>query len=270
MALPHGQVFSCELSMANIAKRHSVEDGPGYLREAFARVHRRLAFELMHAAETITHDGERGRSTENDWITILRSYLPRRYAVDGGIAVDCEGHTSDQIDVIIYDQQYTPALLETATIRLIPAEAIYAVFDAKPAINAFNLRYAADKAASVRALKRTSAPIYHANGVYPPKPLFPIVGGILAERVEWAEGLDERFQTIIGELQPDESRRIDCGCGLSHGAFDVFADDGSLALGRQDAGLVFFLFRLLNKLQTLGTVPAIDWNAYAKLLNADS
>jgi hypothetical protein len=148
--------------VVNIAKRHSEADGPDFLRQAFARVHKRLAFELMHAAETITHDGERGRSTENDWVTILRSYLPRRYAVDGGIAVDSLGRTSDQIDVIIFDQQYTPALLETATVRLIPAEAIYAVFDAKPEVAGTTLNYAADKAASVRRLKRTSVPIVHA------------------------------------------------------------------------------------------------------------
>lgn len=256
--------------MTNIAKRHSIADGQDYLREAFARVHRRLAFELMHAAETITHDGERGRSTENDWITILRNYLPRRYAVDGGIAVDSEGHTSDQIDVIIFDQQYTPALLETATIRLIPAEAIYAVFDAKPTIDAGTLRYAGAKAASVRRLRRTSAPIYHAAGVHPPKPLFPIIGGILAERVDWADGFEGAFLSNMTTLALDPLTAIDCGCGLSHGAFDTFDSGGEMSFGRQDAGLVFFLFRLLNKLQTLGTVPAIDWNAYAALLDADA
>lgn len=255
--------------MVNIAKRHSESDGPGFLREAFARVHRRLAFELMHAAETITHDGERGRSTENDWITILRSYLPRRYAVDGGIAVDSTGKTSDQLDVIIFDQQYTPALLETATIRLIPAEAIYAVFDAKPQINATTLGYASSKAASVRRLKRTSVPIPYAGGVYPAKPLFPIVGGILAEKVEWSGGFSQAFRDQVSLFATSPETRVDCGCGLSHGAFDIFDESDQISLGRQDAGLVFFLFRLLNKLQSLGTVPAIDWNAYAALLDVE-
>jgi hypothetical protein len=255
--------------MVNIAKRHSETDGPDFLRQAFARVHKRLAFELMHAAETITHDGERGRSTENDWLAILRSYLPRRYAVDGGIAVDSLGRTSDQIDVIIFDQQYTPALLETATIRLIPAEAIYAVFDAKPEISGTTLSYAADKAASVRRLKRTSVPIVHAGGTFPAKPVLPIIGGILAERVGWKDGFGNSFAPQVRELATDPLRKIDCGCGLSHGAFDIFDGDDRPALGRQDAGLVFFMFRLLNKLQSLGTVPAIDWNAYAALLDID-
>ncbi len=255
--------------MTNIAKRHSENDGPDYLRQAFARVHKRLAFELMHAAETITHDGERGRSTENDWITILRNYLPKRYAVDSGIAVDSTGRTSDQIDVIIFDQQYTPVLLETATIRLIPAEAIYAVFDAKPEINATTLKYASEKAESVRKLTRTSAPIPHAGGVYPAKALFPIIGGILAEKVGWSKGFSDSFRDQLLSLSQKPSTIIDCGCGLSHGAFDVYEKDGKLSFGQQEAGLVFFLFRLLNKLQSLGTVPAIDWNAYASLLTIE-
>lgn len=253
--------------MVNIAKRHSETDGPDFLRQAFARVHKRLAFELMHAAETITHDGERGRSTENDWIRIFRSYLPKRYAVDGAIIVDSTGRTSDQIDVVVYDQQYTPSLLETSTIRLIPAEAVYAVFDAKPSISAATLKYAADKAISVRRLVRTSAPIVHAGSLLPPRDVFPIVAGIIAERVDWADGFGRSFSQTLFDLRSDQGR-IDCGCGLSHGAFDIFDASGEIAHGRQDAGLVFFLFRLLNKLQSLGTVPAIDWNAYAKLLEA--
>ena len=39
-----------------------------------------------------------------------------------------------------------------------------------------------------------------------------------------------------------------------------------MALGTEEAGLVFFLFRLLGHLQSIGSVPAIDWGAYASVL----
>lgn len=42
----------------------------------------------------------------------------------------------------------------------------------------------------MRRLRRTSASIYHAGGVHAPKPLFPIIGGILAERVDWVDGFE--------------------------------------------------------------------------------
>lgn len=254
--------------MANIAKRASDADGPKFLREAFERVHGRLAFDLEDAAKTITHDGKRGEVTESDWLRVIRSYLPNRYAVDSGIVIDSTGKTSEQIDIVIYDLHYTPVLLTRESNRYIPAEAVYAVLEAKPTMNKELLEYAGGKAASVRLLKRTSAPVVHSDAVHPPKNLFPIVSGIVAASVEWKDGFGGTFKRFMSSNALTGDRRIDCGCGLSHGAFDAFAPDGSLTFGEQDTGLVFFLFRLLDKLQSLGTVPAIDWNAYASVLRA--
>ena len=80
----------------------------------------------------------------------LRKYLPNRYAVAQGIVVDSNGATSDQIDIIIFDPQYTPTLLDQQSHRFVPAEAVYGVLEAKPVISKQNLEYAGDKAASVR------------------------------------------------------------------------------------------------------------------------
>jgi hypothetical protein len=91
---------------------------------------------------------------------------------------------------------------------------------------------------------------------------------MVAASVEWKDGFGASFQRTLASDALSGESRIDCGCGLSHGAFDLFAAGGALTFGEQQAGLVFFLFRLLNKLQSLGTVPAIDWNAYASVLHA--
>ncbi len=252
--------------MTNIAKRLSEENGPQFLRDALARVHSRLAFDLEDAAQTITHDGKRGEATESDWLRIIRSYLPNRYAADSGIIIDSEGKTSDQIDIVIFDPHYTPLLLTRESNRYIPAEAVYAVLEAKPTINKQQLEYAGKKAASVRRLKRTSVEIINAGKVHPARPLFPIIAGIIAANVGWTEGFGKSFQQVMNSKALAGDKSIDCGCGLTHGAFDVFAEDGSLVFSAEEVGLVFFLFRLLNKLQSLGTVPAIDWNAYAAVL----
>lgn len=252
--------------MTNIAKRASEANGQQFLRDAFKRVHNRLAFDLHDAAQTITHDGKRGEATESDWLRVIRSYLPKRYAVDAGIVIDSTGKTSDQIDIVIYDLHYTPVLLTRESNHYIPAEAVYAVLEAKPTINKELLEYAGIKAESVRRLKRTSAPIVHSDGVRPPKELFPIVSGIVAASVDWADGFGESFRRVMASDALSGDRRIDCGCGLSRGAFDTFEANGALTFGSEEAGLVFFLFRLLNKLQSLGTVPAIDWNTYATVL----
>jgi hypothetical protein len=254
--------------MTNIAKRASEADGQKFLREAFERVHGRLAFDLEDAAKTITHDGKRGEVTESDWLRVIRSYLPNRYAVDSGIVIDSTGKTSEQIDIVIYDLHYTPVLLTRESNRYIPAEAVYAVLEAKPTINKEMLEYAGGKAASVRCLKRTSVAVVHSDAMHPPKKLFPIISGIVTASVEWKDGFGEAFRRIMSGSLLSGDRRIDCGCGLSHGAFDSFASEGSLTFGKQEVGLVFFLFRLLDRLQSLGTVPAIDWNAYAGVLRS--
>lgn len=248
----------------NKAKNTSEIDGKRFLREAFAAEQSVLAVQLDLSSKSITHNGVMGNVNEQHFIQVLRKYLPRRYEVDQGIVIDSNGATSDQIDVIIFDHQYTPTLLDQQAHRFIPAEAVYCVLEVKPTISKQYLDYAADKAHSVRSLKRTSIPIPHAGGEYPAKPLFPIIAGIVATTVDWTDGLaSESFSTNLGTL--DGTRILDCGLALSDRAFDTFG--GALTVTDAHGSLAGFLFRLLQRLQSLGTVPAIDWNRYASVLS---
>lgn len=248
----------------NIGKKKSAEDGKRFLQDAFALEQKVLQVRLELANQTVTHPGTLGAVNENHFIRLLRQYLPKRYAVDTAIVIDSQGATSDQIDVVIYDNHFTPTLLDQENHRFVPAEAVYAVLEVKPTVDKAYLEYAGKKAASVRALARTSIPIPHAGGEYPPKPLFPIVAGIVAGQVEWADGFAAKaFAANLAAL--DKNSSLDCGLAASGSHFDVFA--GELQCMASERALAYFLFRLLQKLQSLGTVPAIDWNAYAGALS---
>lgn len=248
----------------NKAKNVSEIDGKRFLREAFAAEQSVLAVQLDLSAKSITHNGVMGDVNEQHFIQVLRKYLPRRYEVDQGIVIDSNGATSDQIDVVIFDHQYTPTLLDQHAHRFIPAEAVYCVLEVKPTISKQYLDYAADKAHSVRKLERTSVPIPHAGGEFPPKPLFPIIAGIVATTVDWVDGLaSDSFSTNLGTLEG--TRVLDCGLALSDRAFDTFG--GFLTVTDVHGSLAAFIFRLLQRLQSLGTVPAIDWNKYAAVLS---
>jgi hypothetical protein len=191
----------------------------------------------------------------------------RQYAIDNAIIIDSNGATSDQIDAVIYDMQYTPALLDQQKHRYVPAEAVYAVFEVKPTINKEYLIYAGDKAESVRSLERTSIPIPHAGGEYPAKELFPITAGIIATKIDWTGGFaGETFQKNLAQLSG--LKTIDCGLAVSGDSFDIY--NGKIEIGPSKNALSFFIFRLLQKLQLLGTVPAIDWNKYAAVLGSNS
>jgi hypothetical protein len=165
----------------------------------------------------------------------------------------------------VYDRQYTPTLLDSDAHRYIPAEAVYAIFECKPTINRYYMEYAAKKAESVRRLTRTSVPIPHAGGSYAPKAHFNLIAGILAIDVEWTDGLGESFRKCHSELTG--LRKLDCGLAVAGHSFDTFAADGMSTCCNTENALTLFLFRLLNQLQALGTVPAIDWNAYASQLS---
>jgi hypothetical protein len=93
--------------------------------------------------------------------------------------------------------------------------------------------------------------------------LFPIMAGIVAIDAKWAEGLaSSTFSSHLSKLK--DSRALNCGLALSDRAFDTF--DGQLKISEEKGSLASFLFRLLKQLQTLGTVPAVDWNRYAAIL----
>ena len=231
-----------------------------FLRQAFSLEQERLLAALRSSGR-IVHKGDRGEVNEQIFIAFLRSYLPNRYTVDKAMVLDSDGSVSDSIDVVVFDRQYTPTLLDTERHRYVPAEAVYAVFECKPTVNKSYLKYAGEKAASVRRLKRTSVPIPHAGGTYSARPPFDIVAGILAIDVDWSDNFGASFKENHAALVADE--RLDCGFAAVGSSFDTF-DQGDYTICDGDSALARFAFRLLSKLQSLATVPAVDWLAYAE------
>jgi hypothetical protein len=245
-----------------MAKNTQIAPDTAWLRNAFMGVQDELVLKLKLASSSIEHAPSVGSVNEDHWISVFRAYLPKRYEVNSGFVIDSLGGRSDQIDLVIYDKHFTPTLLDQQSHRYIPAEAVYAVFESKPHFDKGYLEYAGQKAESVRKLHRTSVSIAHAGGKYEPKEPFPIVAGIVAARSSWADGLEKNFSS---NLPTSGAKTLNCGCALEDGAFDDF--DGGVNVTPRDGALVYFLFRLLSKLQSMGTVPAIDWAAYAKILN---
>src|SRR5574337_41070 len=235
-----------------------------FLRDAFASEQECLAASLKSSFR-ITHNGDRGEVNEQFFIDFLRAYLPNRYTVEKAIVLDSLGQVSHSIDIVVFDRQYTPTLLDNDKHRYVPAEAVYAVFECKPTIDKGYLEYAADKIASVRKLHRTSVDIYQAGGFFKKKEQCPLVGGILAANVEWADGLGESFRKNHQALTGD--KQVDCGFAASGACFDIFADQNAYTFGPPENALAYFAFRLLWKLQSLATVPAVDWMAYARTLS---
>jgi hypothetical protein len=234
------------------------------LSQLLSGLHEDIQQRLQISRSSFGHPGAKGDASETVWLKLLQTYLPQRYQAATAHVVDSEGAFSDQIDVVVFDRQYSPFIFSFEGQTIIPAESVYAAFEAKQTVNADLVRYARRKVASVRRLHRTSLPIPHAGGTYPPKPLIPVLGGLLTFESDWSPALGEPFEAALRET--DGGDRLDLGCIAAHGdfSFDAPTDQYRFSCGGKPA--TSFLFNLISRLQFSGTVPMIDVQAYARWL----
>jgi hypothetical protein len=220
---------------------------------------------LATARQTLAHPGAKGDASEHVWLELLQAYLPKRYHAAKAHVVDSNGEFSDQIDVVIFDQQYSPFIFRHEGQIIIPAESVYATFEAKQSINAAEISYAQKKVQSVRRLHRTSLPIPYASGTYDPKAPAHILGGILTLASEWNPPLG---QPLLGALSARTQDCLDLGCIAAHGIFAY--DAGRHSIIPQPKPATAFLLELIARLQCSATVPMIDIRAYARWLGSDN
>ena len=234
------------------------------LAKLLANLHNDLEQRLQVVRQSLEHPGVKGNASESVWLGILRTYLPLRYQVDSAHVVDSNGLFSQQIDIVVYDRQYSPLIFDYAGEKIIPAESVYAVFEAKQAIDANEIRYASDKILSVRRLYRTSVNIPSAGGELLAKPLIHIYGGLLTLESNWSPPLGK---PLINSLNGTASEgRLDIGCVAAHGWF-MYDNEACLYKPQPtDKAATLFLLNLITRLQASGTVPMIDVQAYAKWL----
>jgi hypothetical protein len=239
------------------------------LRRLFLGLQKQMIATLTTHRENILHPGSKGDASEFRWVKIFKRYLPKRYQVAKAFAVDSNGTISKQIDILIFDRQYSPFLLNQDDSLYVPAESVYATIEVKQEINKNYLESAGEGAASVRSLFRTSDQIVQAGEtIENPKKPFDILSGIVSLDCPWNPPFGDPFNDTIKSLKAE--KRIDFGCSLKHGAFNItYTEKTSVSPSidvQKDDALIYFFLNLVKRLQKLGTVPAIDINAYLKAL----
>lgn len=235
------------------------------LSQLLAGLHDDIQQRLETCRKSFGHPGTKGDASEKVWLQLLQTYLPQRYQAATAHVVDSLGVFSDQIDVVVFDRQYSPFIFHYEGQTIIPAESVYAAFEAKQSINAEQVKYAQDKVASVRRLYRTSLPIPHAGGQYPAKPLIPILGGILTFDSDWNPPCGAPLEAALAKV--DAIGRLDMGCNTACGHFQLDPATGTYDIRLAGKPATAFLFKLISQLQFSGTVPMIDVQAYAHWLS---
>jgi hypothetical protein len=233
------------------------------LPQLLASLHDDIEQRLATARRVFGHPDAKGDASESVWLELFETYLPRRYSALKAYVVDSNGTFSDQIDTVIFDRHYSPFIFNYQGQTIVPAESVYAVFEAKQTINAAHVSYAQQKLISVRRLNRTSLPIPTASGTLPPKKLHTIIGGLLTFESEWNPAFG---QPLTESLKADiADGRLDIGCIAAHGMFSC-DHNSAYAFLPQGKPATAFLFELIARLQDIATVPMIDIRAYAQWL----
>jgi hypothetical protein len=248
-----------------VTKDSDTED----LRSLFCDLQSGLLNSLHISKKHIHHPTSLGDETELDWASMLKNYLPKRYTVEKAFVIDSNGLLSEQIDIVIFDRQFSPFIFRKKNTLYVTAESVYAVFEVKQALNKKQIDYCGRKAASVRRLKRTSASIPYAGGRY--KAIRPkeILAGILTLDDHWREPFGKSFEQSLSRLA--KLQRIHLGCALRTGSFNVVYNNNGkpkIMSSTAEDSLVFFFVNLLYRLQQMGTVPMINIGEYAKWLHS--
>lgn len=195
------------------------------LSEAFLLRQEQLLATLGVGRSVGDHPVAIGDDSELNWRGMLESILPTRYRVSKGFAVDSDGNRSEQIDLLIYDRHFSPVLLDVGEYLFVPAESVFAALEVKQKMERGTVHYASEKVASVRGLRRTSAPVPYVEGKYKPKDLHRIIGGLLTMDSDWKPPLGNSFEKALADFGGDGS--LDMGCALRDGAFEISDEDGS-------------------------------------------
>ena len=228
-------------------------------------LHDKVWQDLQIARSALGKATAKGDGSEEVWHQLFRTYLPNRYDVAKATVMDSTGAFSDELDVVLYDRQYTFLLFEHKGQKVIPAEAVYAVFEAKQEINAQYVAYAQAKAVKVRRLHRTSAEVMTIDGLRRTTPQ-PILAGFLAFENGWkGTAADKHLKKAL--LKDQTEGRLDIGCIASYGTFGC-EDANCQTSVEHDKAVTSFLLDLITKLQKVGTAPAIDMPAYGKWLKS--
>jgi hypothetical protein len=112
------------MEKSSIGKNYNILLLPRY----WNGVHKELNEKLKKVKESIDHPTT-GVTAEKYLCDLIRDYLPRRYIVESGFAVDSSGNRSPKIDILIADTLNIPPLCCEPNYKVFAIEAVTAAIE---------------------------------------------------------------------------------------------------------------------------------------------
>ena len=123
--------------------------------DLFIEASKQLRYDFEEIKKNNPHYGESGAEVEIILRDFLNDHLPKRFAADTGCVIDDESNISMQTDIIIYDALNSPIIRKGKRVLILPNDNVASVIEVKSKLNKDELKDAAKKIASAKALKKT-------------------------------------------------------------------------------------------------------------------
>ncbi|QDR78920.1 DUF6602 domain-containing protein [Sporomusa termitida] len=97
--------------------------------ENYQDLNRKMVNELNLSS---IHGGLTGHCREEMWLNFFRGIIPQKFSLaQGVIIIDAYGNASREVDIAVYDEQYTPYVFRYNMLKFIPIEAVAVVIECK-------------------------------------------------------------------------------------------------------------------------------------------
>lgn len=95
----------------------------------YSHLEESIAFQLSLSAN---HPPTTGACREKIWMSLFRQIIPRKFSIEQGVfIIDSCGNISQEVDLAVFDEQYTPYIFNYSNIKFIPIEAVAMVIQCK-------------------------------------------------------------------------------------------------------------------------------------------
>lgn len=99
------------------------------IRSNYRKLEHELVTQLSYEVE---HDVTTGTNREELWVDFFRRIIPKKFNIARSVfIIDSNAKCSREVDIAIYDEQYTPYIFNYGNIKFVPIEAVAAVIQCK-------------------------------------------------------------------------------------------------------------------------------------------
>ncbi|MGG1640437.1 DUF6602 domain-containing protein [Paenibacillus sp. NRS-1782] len=207
----------------------------------FERIHHNYRYLNQMMVEEIDIASEHGTLSgnyrEEMWIKFFRSIIPLKYSLaQGVIIIDSEKKRSMEVDIAVFDEQFTPYVFQYNTLKFIPIEAVAVAIECKS--TKWDEKKIKDWADSIKKLQPRPTGIArmvqgYVTGItnvsqQRTRPILILASNLQREQQTAIDNVGEKLEGVFDFIL---FKRAESGTQGAHRAFDLLVEHEKQTLG---------------------------------------